>query len=102
MRSDYYSDAHSPFSQQLDAAAALLPTESQHGEEHSAEHAHGPPALHEHWFASHPQFVHVQFSPQHTHPAASAPLNVASANGVATRAPRSARPANDLVIIEIS
>lgn len=98
----FYSESHSPFSQQLDSTAVSLQPLSQHGEAHPDEHAHEPPVLHEHWFASHPQSEHVQFSPQHIHAAALEPLKVARANGVATTAPSSASPANDLINIEIS
>ena len=69
---------------------------------HILMNTHEPPVLHEHWFASHPQSEQVQFSPQHTHAAAPALLKVARANSVATTAPSSASPANDLINIEIS
>jgi hypothetical protein len=75
---------------------------SQQGDSHPDEHAHEPPVLHEHWFASHPQSEQVQFSPQHTHAVAPALLKVARANGVATTALNRAKPANDLINIEIS
>ena len=96
------SESHSPFSQQLDWVAVSLQPLSQHGEEQPEEHLHEPPSLHEHWFASHPQSLHVQSSPQHMHAVALALVKVARASGVATTAPSNASPANDLINIEIS
>lgn len=98
----FHSESHSPFSQQLDSTAVSLQPLSQHGEEQPEEHLHAPPSLHEHWFASHAQSLHVQSSPQHMHAVALEPLNVARANGVATTALSSANPANDLINIEFS
>ena len=98
----FHSESHSPFSQQLDSTAVSLQPLSQHGEEQPEEHLHAPPFLHKHWFASHPQSLHVQLSPQHMHAVALALLKVARASGVATTAPMSANPANDLINIEIS
>ena len=97
------SKAHSLFAQQLDStAASSLQPLSQHSDEQPVEQAHEPPDLHEHWFASHAQSVHVQSSPQHMHDVAFALLKVARANGIATTALSSASPANDLINIAIS
>ena len=96
------SESHSPFSQQLDWVAVSLQPLSQHADEQPEEHAHEPPALHEHWFASQPQSSHVQSSPQHIHAVALALLNVARANGMVATALSTASPTNDLMNIEIS